>query len=169
MRYAKINKNDIVNGKGVSVSFWAQGCSRRCPGCHNKETWDFNGGKEYNQSVSDEVIEAIGKNGVQRNLSILGGEPLEFRNIPMIYDLVCKTRELYPNIKIYMWTGFKYEDIHTVGSIKMILEQIDYLIDGEFILDQKDITLGYAGSGNQRIIDIKDSLKLDTIVILDTL
>ena len=112
MNFAKINKNDIVNGKGVSVSFWSQGCPHRCEGCHNKETWDFTGGKEFTQDTIDEVLQAIGLNGIERNLSILGGEPLVPVNLKMINDLIVATRERYPNISIYMWTGYVFEHLN---------------------------------------------------------
>ena len=165
-RYAKINKNDIVNGKGVSVSFWSQGCPHRCEGCHNKETWDFTGGKEFTQDTIDEVLQAIGLNGIERNLSILGGEPLVPANLKMINDLIVATREKYPNISIYMCTGYLFENLNQKQL--EVANKVDYLIDGEFIKDLKDLTLGYAGSSNQRIIDIKATRNSQELKIIDS-
>ncbi|MEG1871191.1 MAG: anaerobic ribonucleoside-triphosphate reductase activating protein [Peptostreptococcaceae bacterium] len=165
MRYAKIGKNDIVNGKGVSVSFWAQGCPHRCPGCHNQETWDFKGGKEFTADTIEEVLQAISANGVTRNLSILGGEPLAPANLLMIEHLISAVRNDYPQIDISMWTGYQYEDLK--GRQIDVAHMVDYLIDGEFIQKLKDITIGYAGSSNQRMIDIKATKELQEIKTLD--
>lgn len=166
-RYAKINKNDVANGKGVCVSFWVQGCHFRCPGCHNKDTWDFEGGKEFTDDVIDEVIEAIPVNGIQRNLSILGGEPLAWANLIMVERMISAVRYKYPNIKIYMWTGYKYEDL--MGRQIDIVNSIDYLIDGQFMEDLKDININYAGSSNQRIIDVQATKNSQELKTLDNL
>lgn len=165
MRYAKIGKNDIVNGKGISVSFWAQGCPHRCPGCHNQETWDFKGGKEFTEDTIEEVLQAISANGVIRNLSILGGEPLAPANLSMIESLISSVRNNYPQIDISMWTGYEYENLK--DKQLEVANMVDYLIDGEFIQKLKDITIGYAGSSNQRMIDIKATKKFQEIKTLD--
>lgn len=165
MRYAKINKNDIVNGDGVCVSFWTQGCPHRCKGCHNPETWDFEGGKEFTPSIMRELLEAIGANGIERNLSILGGEPLAYMNLLMVENVIRAARVFYPDITIYMWTGYTYEELDK--KQKPIADMVDYLIDGRFELDKKDLTIGYGGSTNQRLIDIKETLKSGEIKKLD--
>lgn len=150
MNYAKIIKNDITNGDGVCVSFWVQGCEIRCPGCHNSSIWGFNGGKPYTNSTVQEIIEAISTNGIIRNFSVLGGEPLAEHNIPMTLDIITKVREAYPNIKIYLWTGYELEKVINKNTIP-ILKQIDFLIDGPYIEAQRDITLHLRGSKNQKI------------------
>lgn len=163
IRYAGLDKNDIINGKGFNVSFWTQYCPHRCEGCHNPETWSKNGGIliEYNQLLQ-EIIEAIQANGIIRNFSILGGEPLCKENIKLTYNLIKDIKKVYPNILIYCWTGYNFEEIRK--KYKEILKNIDILIDGKFILEQRDVTLKLRGSSNQRVIDIQKSLKENKII-----
>lgn len=152
MRYAALLENDYINGEGVCISYWSQGCPHRCPGCHNPETWDFNGGTEIDEGeLTSKILQAINKNNIQRNLSILGGEPLCSHNIPYVIDLVNIVRTLYPNIKIFIWTGYRLEDIKEKYQ-KSLLDKIDVLIDGPFILEERDITLKLRGSKNQRVL-----------------
>ena len=160
MRYAGIIKNDIAAGEGINVSFFTQGCPLHCKGCHNPQTWDFNGGKEFTIDTMNEIIESLNANGVQRNLSIMGGEPLCTENIFLVDMIIHKVKEVYPNIKIYVWTGYTYEQLleqsQLEPKLKDILDNIDYLIDGPFILGERDITLAMRGSRNQRILDMKE-------------
>lgn len=160
MKYADIKKNDIVNGEGVCVSFWTQGCHIHCDHCHNSDIWDFDGGKEFTPAVLNEIIEAISANGIQRNFSILGGEPLCEENAFLTELVIEEVRRHYPSIKIYLWTGYYFEDLNTNDPhIKYILDNIDYLIDGPYEVDKRDITLKLRGSSNQSIIDIKNNNK----------
>lgn len=148
IRLADIKGNDIVDGYGVCVSVWAQGCPHHCPGCHNPETWSFDGGTEYEQSMAVfKIIQLLGKNGIERNLSLLGGEPLCPENREFFKILAAAARYIYPNIKIYCWTGYTLEELD-----KKYLENIDVLIDGRFELEHRDITLELRGSPNQRIL-----------------
>lgn len=160
MRYAGMIKNDIAAGEGVNVSFFTQGCPFKCKGCHNPQTWAFDGGKEFSPTVLEELINALTANGIQRNLSIMGGEPLCEENIFLVSLIVLSVREAFPNIKIYIWTGYTYEELEARSQlepkIKTILDNIDYLIDGPFILEERDITLAMRGSRNQRILDMKE-------------
>ena len=112
VRYAGLDKNDIVNGKGFNVSFWTQYCPHKCKGCHNPETWSKDGGIliEYNQLLQ-EILEAIKANGIIRNFSILGGEPLCEENISLVKNLIKDIKKIYPNILIYCWTGYDFEKI----------------------------------------------------------
>lgn len=163
VRYSGLDKNDIVNGKGFNVSFWTQYCPHRCKGCHNPETWSKNGGIliEYNQLLQ-EIIEAIHANGIIRNFSILGGEPLCEENISLVKNLIRDIKKIYPDILIYCWTGYDFEEIKE--KYKEILKDINVLIDGKFILKQRDVTLTLRGSSNQRVIDIQKSLKENKII-----
>lgn len=160
MRYAGMIKNDIAAGEGVNVSFFTQGCPFKCKGCHNPQTWDFSGGKEFSPVVLEELINALTANGIQRNLSIMGGEPLCEENIFLVSLIVLSVRKAFPNIKIYIWTGYTYEELEARSQlepkINTILDNIDYLIDGPFILEERDITLAMRGSRNQRILDMKE-------------
>ena len=152
MRYHGILKNDVSNGNKFHVSFWVQGCPHRCDGCFNPETWDFNEGKSYTEETKKEVIEAIKANGIVRNLSILGGEPLAEQNLPMVADLIEGVVEAYPTIEIYLWTGYYFEQLNKSNKyIDSILNKITYLIDGPFIKERKNLDLKFRGSDNQRI------------------
>lgn len=150
-RYNAILTNDVVNGEGVCVSFFVQGCPHHCKGCFNPETWDFEGGKPYTEGVKKEIIKAIRANGIQRNFSILGGEPLAGKNIEMTKDIVKTIRNIYPNIKIFLWTGYDFEDSSQDMDFFEILQYIDVVIDGKFIEELKDLNLRLRGSSNQRI------------------
>ena len=113
MRYNKIIENDVTNGEGVCVSFWVQGCPHHCPGCFNPETWDFDNGELYTPHTKWEIIKAINANGIIRNFSILGGEPLAPQNLPMTEEVVTAVRAAYPDIKIFLWTGYKFPNLKT--------------------------------------------------------
>lgn len=157
MRYADLKKNDIVNGENVCVSFWTQGCPHKCNGCHNPETWSFSGGKEFTVGTLHEIIEAINANNIQRNFSILGGEPLCEENLFLTNLVISEVHKYYPDIIIYLWTGYNYEDLLEDSNpyLKNILNHVNVLIDGPFIQEQRDITLHLRGSKNQRIIYLK--------------
>ena len=111
MKYAGIIKNDLSAAPGISVSFFTQGCPHHCKGCHNPETWDFDGGKEFTYDVLNEVIDALTANGVERSLSILGGEPLCEENVFLTLLLIKTVKEKLPNTKIYIWTGYYYDEL----------------------------------------------------------
>lgn len=152
-RYNTIIPNDIVNGEGVCVSFFVQGCPHHCPGCFNEETWDFHGGQEYMDHTKWEIIEAIGANGLQRNFSVLGGEPLAPQNIQMTAEVIDAVRHAYPKINIYLWTGYEFGELllNKDDTMKQILSKINVLIDGPFIESLKDLSLILRGSSNQHI------------------
>lgn len=153
MRYAGIKENDIINGEGVCVSFFVQGCPHRCKGCFNPETWDFNGGKQKSlPELINEIIELIEKNNVQRNFSILGGEPLCPENIKDVSTIISAIKVFCPQSKIFLWTGYKIEDINNSIYWRIIKSAVDYIIDGPFIEKEKDLTLKWRGSRNQRIL-----------------
>lgn len=171
IRYAALKENDIVNGENICVSFWTQGCPFHCPGCHNPETWNFNGGiKESFQEVLDKILTAIPKNGVQRNFSVLGGEPLCNENIRYVWEILYFVKQYFPNIKIFLWTGYTKEEIFSFSSKKKIFNSltyegwyedwlriniirfIDVIITGRYEQDKRDITLKLRGSTNQEIL-----------------
>lgn len=152
MKYAAIENNDYINGEGMCVSFWVQGCPHKCEGCHNPEAWSFEGGQELPNDYKGNIIKAISANGITRNFSVLGGEPLCPENLDLTLSTISAVRAAYPNIKIFLWTGYCLEDIKENPVVKEILEQINVLIDGPFIQEQRDITLKLRGSKNQRIL-----------------
>ena len=153
MRYAGIIKNDFSAAPGTSVTFFTQGCPHRCEGCHNPETWDFEGGEEVTHDTILEVIEAITANGLYRNLCIMGGEPLCPENQFLTNLIINSVKEKLPDTKIYLWTGYCLEDLDMSNNrVKSILEQVDCLIDGPYDKTKRDVSLFMRGSSNQRIL-----------------
>jgi anaerobic ribonucleoside-triphosphate reductase activating protein len=153
MRYAKINPNDVANGEGICVSLFVQGCPHRCKGCFNPETWDFEGGFEFTDREMNFILEALTANGVQRNFSVLGGEPLAPWNKETVLEIIKTVREKYKDIKIYLWTGYELDRLKD-PLIEEIMFLVDYIIDGPFEEDKKDLTLKLRGSSNQKIWDL---------------
>ena len=153
MKYAGLNYNDVVNGQGVCVSFWTQGCPHHCKGCFNPETWSFSGGYELPSDIKGQIVKAICNNGIERNFSILGGEPLCPENRKMVLEILTAVRAAYPNIKIFLWTGYELGDLlfSTDDVISSILDKIDVVIDGQFDEEKIDFSLALRGSTNQWI------------------
>ena len=156
MQYAGLIKNDFSAAPGVSVSFYTQGCPHRCPGCHNPETWDFKGGKEFTADILEEIIEALQANGIKRSFCILGGEPLCPENEFLTCMVVRHVKEKLPDTEIYVWTGYTYDQLKVNANphLQNILQLIDYIIDGPYVEAERDITLPMRGSRNQRVIKI---------------
>lgn len=165
MQYSGIIYNDFSAAPGVSVTFFTQGCPHRCQGCHNPETWDFEGGKEFTPDLIDKICEALTANGIQRNFCLMGGEPLCQENIFLSNLIIKSIKERLPQVKIYVWTGYVYEElIHNNNKhIQMLLDATDVLIDGPYVEAMKDLTLPMRGSSNQRIIDLTNFRKNDII------
>jgi anaerobic ribonucleoside-triphosphate reductase activating protein len=151
---AYLQSDSIVDGEGIRTVIWTQGCPHHCLGCHNPETWDFNGGKELPSDIRGQIIKAICANGITRNFSILGGEPLCKENLDEVNNIIISVRTAFPHIKIFMWTGYTLEELKERNDerIENILSQIDVLIDGPFIESERDITLNLCGSKNQRVL-----------------
>lgn len=150
MHYSGIMPNDFINGEDVCVSFWTQGCPHRCPGCHNPETWDYGGG--YEDSVDNIITKIDGMlnaNGLRRNLSILGGEPLCESNIWDVEKIIIYFKNKYPDIKIFLWTGYVYENCNMHQN--RVLSLCDAFVEGRYIESKRDISLKWRGSSNQRI------------------
>lgn len=164
MRYAQIREMDISNGEGIGVALFTQGCPFRCKNCFNKETWDFDGGKEYTIETRDKIVSLVNKPYIKR-FSILGGEPLIKKNIDELVVLVSLIKEIRPDIKIWLYTGSVFEDIK--DTYYNLLSMCDILIDGQYKDELKDYTLKFRGSSNQRIIDVQNSLINNKIVLYD--
>lgn len=156
MKYSGIIFNDITAAPGLSVSFFAQGCPHRCSGCHNPETWSFDGGLEFTPEVLENIIQGLTAQNIQRNLCIMGGEPLAPQNTFLTYLIIQTVKERLPDTPIYIWTGYIYETLLEMPDIriKQILDLTDVLIDGPYIEDLRDVTLEMRGSSNQRIINL---------------
>ena len=161
MKYAGYMPNDFVNGEGVCVSLWTAGCPHRCPGCFNSEIWDYDNGETVPNDIKGQIVKAISANGIQRNFSVLGGEPLSPQNREFVNDMIKIVRSAYPHIKIYLWSGYTYQELLDFNdkNINSILSQINFLIDGRFEQDKKDLTLKLRGSSNQNIIELNKEEK----------
>ena len=163
MRYNIVRKMDISNGPGVRVSVFMQGCEFHCKNCFNPETWDFEGGKDFNKETIDEVLDLCNKDHI-KGLSILGGEPMHPKNIEATTELAKAFKEKYPNKNIWVWSGFKFdEDLKD----KEVMNYIDVLVDGRYSDELHDPTLKWKGSSNQRVIDVQKSLKNNNIIELE--
>ena len=161
MNYANIKKYDIADGPGVRVSLFVSGCRHHCKGCFNAETWDFNYGQPYTAETEAEIIDAL-KSSYIAGFTLLGGEPFEPENQVEMVKLLKKIRETYPEKSIWCYTGYLY-DVDLIPSGKVftevtqeMLSYIDTLVDGEFIEEEKDLSLKFRGSRNQRIIHLHE-------------
>ena len=156
MRYSGLILNDITAAPGLCVSFFTQGCPHHCPGCHNPGTWAFDGGKEFTNDTLHKILEGLTAQGIKRNLCIMGGEPLCEANAFLVNLILQEVRHKLPEVKIYIWSGYTYEELLRSGDahVKSCLELADILIDGPYIEAERDLTLEMRGSRNQRIIDL---------------
>ncbi len=163
MRYNKIRKMDVSNGPGVRVSIFMQGCAFHCKNCFNPETWDFKAGNEFTGDTIEKVLSLADKEYVA-GLSILGGEPMHPKNIEGTTMLAKRFKERFPNKTLWVWTGFLFDrDLKD----KEVLKYVDVLVDGQYVDELHDFTLKWRGSSNQRVIDIKQSLKKNKLVLLE--
>ncbi len=163
MYYGEIKNCDIANGTGVRVSLFVSGCTHHCKGCFNPMTWDFCYGKPYGKAEEDRIVSLLAPSYIA-GLSLLGGEPCEPQNITALLPLLRRVKSELPNKTIWCYTGYTFEKdlLSRTGTEKSEAEEflryIDILVDGEFILEKKNIQLKFRGSENQRIIDVKKSL-----------
>lgn len=180
MKYAQIRKMDISNGEGIGVSLFTQGCPIKCPNCHNSSVWNFNDGKEWNTDLEKTIVDLLDRPQITR-FSILGGEPLIPQNVKELASLLKEVKNTFFTKKIWIWSGFYFDAIRRMAydmnlnegiypihsswnweqkmALRKILNLADILVDGPFIQEKKDITLKWRGSSNQRVIDLKSSLK----------
>lgn len=164
MRYAQIRDVDVANGPGIRMSLYVQGCHRHCPGCFNEETWDFDGGHPFTDETLDELVKLL-KRGHISGITILGGEPLEAENRPMVSKIVKRLKQEVPNKSIWLYSFFAFEKIREFEED--LLPYIDVVVDGPFVAELKDIKLKFRGSSNQRIIDVQKSLKNNCVELYE--
>lgn len=160
MRYNKIRKMDIADGPGVRASIFLQGCTFNCKNCFNPETHDFKGGQEFTDETIEEVLNLCDKEFIT-GLSILGGEPMHPLNIKGTIKLAKAFKERYPEKTIWSWSGFLIDNIVD----KEILNYLDVLVDGQYVDELHNPTLKWCGSENQRVIDVKKTLKKGEVVL----
>lgn len=176
MRYVSMRNLDISNGEGVGVSLFVQGCPFHCKNCFNSETWDFNGGKEWTEKTKNKFMELIDRPYIKR-VSFLGGECLAEQNLDGVLDLIKEIRISFPEKTIWLYTGYSYSDIFRGQSSclsqeglnnfkrREIIKLCNIVVDGEYIDEQKDLTLKWRGSKNQRVIDVQQTLKQEKVVL----
>lgn len=169
MNYAEIKTCDVANGPGVRVSLFVSGCTHHCEGCFNKEAWDFNFGKPFTDEVIDDIIEYM-KPDYIKGITLLGGEPMEQKNQQGLLPLLRKIDHIYPEKNIWCFTGYDFEK-DVIGRMmkewdetKEFMSYIDVLVDGEFMIDKKDLNLVFKGSSNQRTIMVQESLAEGRII-----
>lgn len=178
MRYAQIRELDISNGEGVGVALFVQGCRFACKNCFNPDTWDFNGGKEWTQDTEDKLIELANRPYIKR-LSILGGEPLADKNLDGVLHLVNRFRISFPNKSIWIYSGYTWNQVmypvitddfnpsrdELLDKRKEIVKQCTVMVDGRYIDTQRNPSKKWAGSDNQRVIDIRKSLQQNKVIL----
>ena len=180
MRFASMRNLDISNGEGVGVSLFVQGCDRHCFNCFNPDTWDFNGGKEWTEETKNKFIKLIDKPYINR-ISVLGGEPLAEQNLDEVLSLIKEIRIFFPEKTIWLYSGYNFDLLNSkYNEYKYtpfaanadewltrweIISNVNVLVDGEYIDEQKDITLKWRGSKNQNCIDVKQSLAQNKMVL----
>lgn len=157
---------DITNGEGIGVSLFVQGCPFHCLNCFNPDTWDGNKGRNWTEDTENGFIE-LAKRPYIKRISILGGEPLWNPNQYEIFLLCKKIKTVFPNKKIWLYSGYTYEQIIQSREKRKVLYYIDVLVDGQYIDSQRDVTLAFRGSRNQRLIDVKKTLENNKIVLLN--
>ncbi len=154
MRYHNITKDDMLNGDGLRVVLWVSGCSHCCKECHNPITWDPDGGLLFDEAAKQEVFAQLNKSYIS-GITFSGGDPLHAANRLDVRNLMKEIKEKYPNKTIWLYTGDLWEDIFHYP----LLQFVDVLVDGEFMVDLKDPKLLWKGSSNQRVIDVQQSLR----------
>ena len=178
MRYAQIRSMDLSNGEGIGIALFVQGCHFHCPSCFNQDTWDFNGGKKWTKETKEVFLKLADKPYIKR-ISFLGGECLTNENLDGVYDVIKDVKKIYPDKKVWMHTGYTWESIFNpivtdnldlerdklIELRQEIVKMTDILIDGRYIHAQRDMNLKFRGSKNQRVIDVKESLKQSKIVL----
>lgn len=151
MNFAGIKKVDIANGPGVRVSLFVSGCRNHCPGCFNPETWDFDYGEPFTEKTEEDLIKALRPSWIQ-GLSILGGDPMEPENQTVLLPLLRRVKKELPGKDVWLYTGYRLESV----SSSPLLDLVDVVVDGPFIEAEKDISLAFRGSRNQRIIHLRE-------------
>lgn len=154
MRYHNITKDDMLNGDGLRVVLWVSGCSHCCKGCQNPITWDVNGGVVFDESAKQEIFDQLDKPYIS-GITFSGGDPLHSANRMDVRTLMAEIKEKYPNKTIWLYTGDVWENVMHYPMMRYV----DVLVDGEFMIEKRDVKLMWKGSSNQRVIDVQKSLR----------
>ncbi len=173
MNYCNIKYCDIANGNGVRTTLFVSGCTHHCKECFQPETWDFNYGEEFTKEVADRIIESL-KSDYVEGLTLLGGEPWEPSNQEVLYPFLKRVRAEVPGKNIWAFSGYTWEELTDNENKRCrtevtddMLALVDVLVDGEFHIEEKNLSLRFRGSENQRIINVPESLRSGQIVLSD--
>ena len=162
MHYHNITKDDMLNGDGLRVVLWVAGCAHACPGCHNTETWEADSGIPFDQAAKDELFAELEKDYIS-GVTFSGGDPLFPGNRETVGALCREIRQRFPDKTIWMYTGYRWEQISELA----ILDMVDVLVDGRFEQALADTALHWRGSANQRLIDVQRTRAAHEIILLD--
>lgn len=162
MRYHNITTDDMLNGDGLRTVLWVAGCDHRCEGCHNPVTWDIDGGIPFDEEAERELFEKLSPDYIS-GLTFSGGDPLHPKNRGEVTRLAKKFREMFPDKTIWLYTGYRYEEIEDLEIVPLV----DIIVDGEFIQAEFDAKLHWKGSANQRVIDVRETQRKKDIVTFD--
>ena len=162
MNYHNITKEDMLNGEGLRVVLWVSGCNHCCKNCQNPITWDKNGGLPFDKAAEDELFEALNKSYID-GITFSGGDPLFPENRSEVFRLIRKCKDKFPEKTIWLYTGYKWEEIKDLDGINLI----DVIAEGEFIEALKDNNLHWVGSSNQRVLKVKETLNSGVVTLLD--
>ena len=165
MNYAAIKTFDIANGPGIRTSLFVSGCTRHCKGCFQPQTWDFSYGEPFTQETIDSILASLSPAHIA-GLTVLGGEPFEPANQAAVEELLRQVRAAYPQKSLWAFTGYTLEELTSPTALE-ILSYLDVLVDGPFQMENKDLTLRFRGSSNQRLIDLKKTRQTGTLVHWD--
>lgn len=160
MNYHNITRDDMLNGDGLRVVLWVAGCEHHCHNCQNKQTWKLKGGIKFDENAEREIFYELSKNYIS-GLTLSGGDPLHKENRKEITEFVKKVKSVYPDKTIWLYTGYKYGQVKNL----QVLNYIDVLVDSPFIDALKDVNYKWAGSTNQRVIDVKESKKQNKVIL----
>lgn len=177
MNYLKIEKTSIANGEGIRVVLWCSGCRLRCKKCQNPQSWDFNAGRLFDEVAKSELFDALNKPYIQ-GITFSGGHPLEYENARTVLSLIKEIKEKFPTKDIWLYTGYELNISNFTSKIRgitnhdnhhnimqEILSLCDVVVDGKYVDELRNITLKWRGSENQRVIDVKTSLKQKKVVL----
>ncbi len=160
MRYHNITHDDMLNGDGLRVVLWVAGCTHQCVQCHNPITWDIEGGIPFDEAAHEEIMSELQKDYIS-GITFSGGDPLHPANRADVAALITEIRETYPHKTIWLYTGFVWDEIKKLPFIA----QVDVVVDGPFQIEKRDVKLHWRGSSNQRVINVKETLRLGQLVL----
>lgn len=160
MRYHNITKDDMLNGDGLRTVLWVAGCSHGCKNCQNPITWDICGGIPFDEAAKEELFAELEKDYIS-GITFSGGDPLHVKNRDEVGALIREIHKKFPGKTIWVYTGYLWDEVRDLPYMKYV----DVLVDGKFVEALKDTTLHWKGSSNQKVIDVKKSLKTGKIVL----